>query len=372
MITPAFVLEQDKLQSNLEKVAYIQNESGVEFILAFKAFAQWRFFNLINQTIPTATASSLWEAKLCYEEYKSKAHTYSPAYLPNEIDDILQYSSHITFNSLNQFNTYKTLAKTKGVSVGIRINPEYSDVETDIYNPCAPGSRLGIALEELSNGIPEGVDGFHFHTLCESSAAATCGLIDQCEAVMGAHFQKISWLNFGGGHLVNKEGYDAPLLISRIKQLRTDYPHLKVYIEPGSAILWNSGFLRSNVLDIVDNKGIKTAILNVSFTCHMPDTLEMPYRPNLVIGSSDADAFENKYRLGGVSCLSGDYLDEYSFPSPLNIGDTIIFKDMLHYTLVKTTMFNGVGHPDVLLKTNNGSEEPIRSFDYNDYKSRMC
>jgi len=366
-----YILQEEELNKNLQLIKRVETESGVKIILAFKAFAQWKLFPLINKSISTATASSLWEAKLCAEEYGNKAHTYSPAYLPNQMAEILTYSSHITFNSLDQLRRYTRQSQEANVSIGLRVNPHYSDVTTELYNPAASSSRLGVSIDTIKNQMPA-VDGMHFHTLCESDANATCQLIDTIESKIGDHFGALKWLNFGGGHLITKKGYDIELLIRRIKKLKSDYPHLTIYLEPGSAVLWETGYLTSSVLDIVESDGIKTAILDISFTCHMPDTLEMPYRPNIKEGSADAQTHNHQYRLGGVSCLAGDYLERYSFPYRLRVGDTLTFLDMMHYTLVKSTMFNGVKHPSIGLEKMNGEIELIKEYTYQDYRDRMC
>ena len=367
--SPAYIIEEAKLIRNLELLQKVQKDAGIDIILALKAYANWQTFPLIKQYLKGATASSLNEAKLILDEMGCKAHTYSPAYLPNEFDDLLGCSSHITFNSLNQFEQHKQKAIKAGVSIGLRINPEYSDVETDLYNPCAEGSRLGVLAEKLLE-LPQEIDGFHSHTLCESDSFAVEKVLQNIEAKFGKHLPNLKWLNLGGGHLMTKKGYNIEHLIQVLKAFKMKFPNLAIILEPGSAIAWQTGVLKSTVLDVVENKGIKTAILDVSFTCHMPDVLEMPYRPTIT-GATDYDTGKFVYRLGGVSCLAGDFIAEYSFEKELNIGSTVIFEDMIHYTTVKTTQFNGVSHPSIVLLKQNKKVEVLKDYSYPDFKNRL-
>lgn len=370
--SPSYVIEEDLLRKNLSLIRSVKERAGVNIILAFKAFATWKAFPIIKEYISYSTASSPWEAKLAFEEMGSKAHTYSPAYTKEDFPTIMDCSSHITFNSLTQFqNFYKDTVEHGRISCGLRINPEYSDVETDLYNPAAPGSRLGIVREELGNSLPEGIEGLHFHTLCESDSYALENTLMHVEAKFGEFLPKIKWLNMGGGHLMTRKGYDIEHLISLLTNFKKKYPNLEIIMEPGAAFVWQTGVLVSKVVDIVENKGIKTAILNVSFTCHMPDCLEMPYKP--VVRGAYQEAVEGKpsYRLGGNSCLSGDFIGDWSFDQELKIGDRIIFEDMIHYTVVKTSMFNGVPHPNLCIWKQDNSLEVYRRFGYEDYKNRM-
>lgn len=369
---PAYILDESLLRKNLELIDCVQKSAGVEVILAFKGFAMWSAFPLVRQYLNGATASSLFEAKLCFEEMKTKAHTYCAAYVPKDFDEIMKYSSHITFNSVNQYLTYKEkIANFKEkITCGIRVNPEYSEVETDLYNPCTPGSRLGASVENFKDGLPDGVEGLHFHALCESSSFELEKVLESFEKLFGHFIPKLKWLNMGGGHLMTRKGYDIEHLISVLKRFKAKYPNLSLILEPGSAIAWQTGDLTSTVLDIVDNKGIKTLMLDTSFTAHMPDCLEMPYRPK-IIGASDPIIGKPTYRIGGTSCLSGDYLDLYSFENEVKIGDILVFQDMIHYTMVKTTMFNGVNHPDIVIWRESGEAELIRRFEYEDYKGRL-
>lgn len=368
--SPCFVLNENKLRENLETINRVKSESRTEIILAFKAFAMWSAFPIIREYIPCSTASSLAEARLAFEEMGSKAHTYAPAYSEKEFGDIIKYSSHITFNSLAQFEKFSAHAISKGISCGLRINPEYSEVETDLYNPCSPGSRLGILAEALGSQLPEGVEGLHFHNLCESNSFALEKTLLSVEKKFGHLLHQVKWLNMGGGHLMTRDGYNVDHLIMVLKSFRAKYPHLHLILEPGSAFAWRTGELVSTVLDIVENKGIKTAMLDVSFSCHMPDCLEMPYKP-AIVGATDPISGKPTYRMGGNSCLAGDFVGSWSFDKELQPGDLIVFEDMIHYTMVKTTMFNGVSHPSIGIWTKENEFRLVREFGYEDYKGRL-
>ena len=378
--TPYYRIEERLLRNNLALIRRTAEEAGVEFILAFKAFALWKTFFIFRDYIAHTTASSPNEARLAFEEFGSKAHTYSPAYEDKDFDTIMRCSSHITFNSLQQFEHFypRIVENGKLISCGLRINPQYSEIETTLYNPCAPGSRFGILAEQLPDKLPEGVEGFHCHNHCESSAAALVHTLEHIEARFGKWLPAIKWLNLGGGHLLTRKDYDVRLLIDTLKSFKARYPQLHLILEPGSAFAWQTGDLFASVVDIVENDGIKTAILNVSFTCHMPDCLEMPYWPAIrgaeTLEPLQAAGREREplvYRLGGNSCLSGDFMGYWRFEQPLQIGDTIRFLDMIHYTTVKTNMFNGIPHPSLVLLRENGEEELLRRFGYEDYRDRM-
>jgi carboxynorspermidine decarboxylase len=368
--SPSFILEEEKLVANLEKIAGVQAAADIHIILALKAFSMWPMFPLVGKYLTGATASSLGEARLIFEEMGVKAHTYSPAYLPEEFSDLLKYSSHLTFNSLSQFHQFEEEINNSEVSAGLRVNPEYSEVETDLYNPASPVGRLGETRPNLPDTLPQGIDGLHFHTLCESSSFTFERTLAVFEEKFSTYFSQLKWVNFGGGHLMTRADYDREHLVGVLKAFKARHPHLQVIMEPGSAIAWQTGFLLTRVLDIVENHGVKTAILDVSFTAHMPDTLEMPYRP-AIRNATDPVAGKPTYRLGGVSCLAGDYMTEYSFDQPLKIGDRMILEDMIHYTMVKTTMFNGVKHPDIAVLRANGKLEVLRTFTYEDFKNRL-
>ena len=373
---PVYVLEEAKLRNNLSLISSIAKEADIEIILAFKAYALWKTFPIFREYINATTASSLYEAKLGYNEFGAPTHTFSPAYTDYEIDEIAQCSSHLVFNSLSQFNRFHLRAKqaNSNISIGLRVNPEYSEVETLLYNPCAAGTRFGVSADKLPQQLPADIEGFHIHCHCENSSDVFERTLQHIEDKFSQWFEQIKWINFGGGHLMTRKDYDIKRLISILKKFKTKYPHLKVILEPGSAFAWQTGPLVSQVVDIVEDKGITTAILNVSFTCHMPDCLEMPYYPNVRTAKhvEDSEQHEkNVYRLGGNSCLSGDWLGYWKFDHELQIGENIVFEDMLHYTTVKTNMFNGITHPDIALLKQDGELETLRNFTYNDYKQRM-
>lgn len=378
--SPSYIVEEEKLRRNLLHISQIAERAGVEFILAFKAFALWKTFPVFREYIAHTTASSLYEARLAFEEFGSKAHTYSPAYEASTFAEILKCSSHVTFNSLTQYARFypMVLEAEEKVSCGLRINPEYSEIETDLYNPCAPGSRFGILASELSEELPAGIEGFHCHNHCESSSHALARSLEVVEAKFGKWLDKIQWLNLGGGHLVNRKDYDADFLVDTLRGFKQRHPNLKVILEPGSAFAWQTGPLVSQVVDIVENSGVKTAIVNVSFTCHMPDCLEMPYWPAVrgaeTLEGGDACGHETEpcvYRIGGNSCLSGDFMGYWRFEEPLEVGDFVIFEDMIHYTTVKTNMFNGIHHPSLCMLHQNGEMELLKEFRYEDYRDRM-
>ena len=373
--SPCYVVEENLLRRNLSLIQHVAEEADVEIILAFKAFALWKTFPIFREYISHTTASSLYEARLAFEEFGSLAHTYSPAYVEKEFPDILRCSSHLTFNSLSQYERFYPLAKESGVSLGIRINPEYSEIETELYNPCAPGSRFGVLASQLPEVLPEGIEGFHCHCHCESSSEALEHTLFHLEEKFGHWLPKLKWLNLGGGHLMTRADYDVPRLVRILKGLHVRYPQLHIILEPGSAFAWQTGPLISQVVDIVENKGIQTAILNVSFTCHMPDCLEMPYHPAVrgaqIVEEAKLSNSPHLYRLGGNSCLSGDYMGYWAFDHHLQIGEYIVLEDMIHYTPVKTTMFNGIHHPSLAILRADHSIEVLRTSTYEDYRDRM-
>ena len=370
---PCYVMEEDKLRRNLSLIRDVSRRADVNIILAFKAFALWKSFGVFREYIQSTTASSLYEARLAKEEFGEKAHTYSPAYVDEEFDEIVKCSSHITFNSLSQYERFGERARAAGVKCGLRINPEYSEIETELYNPCAPGSRFGVLAEQLGNTLPEGISGLHVHCLCENGSDTLVRTLEHVEARFASVLKQAEWLNLGGGHLMTRDEYDIELLVKTLQGLHNRYPQLKIIMEPGSAFAWQTGYLLAKVVDIVENKSIKTAILNVSFTCLMPDCLEMPYHP-AVRGAKvrlDTDKGENVYRLGGNSCLSGDFMSAWEFDKPLKVGDEVIFEDMIHYTTVKTNMFNGISHPSIGMMHSDGRFELFRKYKYEDYRDRM-
>ena len=371
--SPAFVLDEILLRRNLALIQSVQQASGAEIILAFKAFALWKAFPIFKEYIQCSTASSIFEAQLGFEEMGQRTHTYSPAYTEENFPAFLKFSSHITFNSLQQFERFKPMVDAYSeypISCGLRINPEYSSVETDLYNPCAPGSRMGVTVARLGNALPDGIEGLHFHTLCESNSFELEKTLDVVRRRFGHLLPSLKWLNMGGGHLMTKKGYNTDHLIHILKAFKAEFPNLKLVMEPGSAFVWETGQLVSTIVDIVENRGVKTAILDVSFACHMPDCLEMPYKPKIV-GATDPIQGKPTYRMGGNSCLAGDFMDGWSFDQALKIGDQIVFEDMIHYTIVKTTLFNGIGHPAIVFHSSEGKNLIWRTFGYEDYKSRM-
>lgn len=367
---PCYVIEEDLLRRNLSLIKSVAERAGVEIILAFKAFALWKSFPIFREYIHHTTASSPYEARLAFEEFGSKAHTYSPAYEEETFGEILRCSSHVTFNSLTQLNHFAPQARAAGVSVGLRINPGYSEIETELYNPCAPGSRFGVAPYQLSQSTVALVDGFHVHNHCESSAEAFVRSLQHVEEKFSSWFSQLKWINFGGGHLMTRKDYNVDLLVQTLKDFHRRWPHLHVILEPGSAFAWQTGPLIARVVDIVENHDIRTAILNVSFTCHMPDCLEMPYQPEVRYAAQQGEGY--RYRLGGNSCLSGDVMGDWWFDHELQIGEVIIFEDMIHYTTVKTTMFNGIQHPSIGMLHSDGTFELYKQFCYEDYRDRMC
>ncbi|MDR2138641.1 MAG: carboxynorspermidine decarboxylase [Tannerella sp.] len=370
--SPCYVVEEQRLRDNIARIEDVKKRAGVEVILALKAFAMWKTFPVIRERISGATASSVHEARLVFEEMGTLAHTYTPACTEATFPLLMKYSSHITFNSLSQYERFRPMLQTadRHISCGLRINPEHSTVKTALYNPCAPGSRLGMVRESLGNTLPEGIEGLHFHTLCESTSFDLEQTLRAVEARFGVFLPQIRWLNMGGGHLMTRKGYDTAHLIGLLRSFKARYPRLQVILEPGSAFTWQTGFLLTTVADIVENKGIQTAIIDASFSCHMPDCLEMPYRP-VIRGALEATPGKPTYRIGGCSCLSGDCMGDWSFEQPLKVGDKLIFEDMIHYTVVKTTMFNGIPHPSIALWTTDGKLELLRTFRYEDYRQRM-
>ena len=378
MKTPVYIIEETLLRRNLALISEVARRTDSQWILAFKAFALWKTFPIFREYISSTTASSLSEARLAFEEFGAKAHTYSPAYKDEEFDDIVRCSSHLTFNSLSQYERFHERAGE--CSLGLRINPEYSEVETLLYNPCAPGTRFGVTADKLPAQLPSDIRGFHCHCHCESGSDVFERSLQHIEEKFSKWFPQIEWINFGGGHLVTRKDYDIERLVRIVQGFHERYPHLKVIFEPGSAFAWQTGPLVSSVVDIVEDKGIRTAILDVSFTCHMPDCLEMPYYPE-VRGAQHVEHVEptaksqqpkaNTYRLGGNSCLSGDWMGYWAFDHELQVGEEIVFEDMIHYTTVKTNTFNGISHPSIAMLHSDGTLEMLREYGYEDYRSRM-
>ena len=375
--SPCYVVEESLLRRNLTLIQNVAQRAGVEIILAFKAFALWKTFPIFREYISHTTASSLSEARLAAELFGSKAHTCSPAYTDEEFETIVSCSSHITFNTLSQYRRFYRQSLGR-CSLGLRVNPEYSEIETELYNPCAAGSRFGILAADLPSSLPEGIEGFHIHCHCESGSDVFARTLKHIEEKFSPWFAQLKWINFGGGHLMTRADYDVDPLISTLQDFRSRDPHLNIVLEPGSAFAWQTGPLVTRVVDIVENSGVKTAIINASFTCHMPDCLEMPYHPAIrhaqTLETDNLDTartLPHTYRIGGNSCLSGDFMGLWQFDHDLCIGETLIFEDMIHYTTVKTNTFNGITHPSIGMLHSDGMFELLRRYGYEDYRDRM-
>ncbi len=379
LATPYYIVYEDKLRDNMRKLKEVESRAGVKIIMAFKANALWKTFPIISEYFKASTASSLNEMKLSLDYLGEDVHAYCPVYTDSSFPQFLKGCSHITFNSLAQFNKYYPLIKqhneslsdtSRKVSAGLRINPRCSVIETDIYNPMLPGSRFGVEAEEIGE-LPEGLEGFHFHALCESDSHDLEKVLNVVEEKYGKWLDKIKWLNMGGGHLITRKDYDTEHLIGLLKAFKERHPGLEIIMEPGSAFTWQTGDLVTEVLDVVENSGIKTAIIDASFACHMPDCLEMPYKPVIAEALSDEQTDGYSYRLGGNSCPSGDYVGGWRFDKPLKVGDRLRLMDMNHYTTVKTNMFNGIQHPSIWLSTTDGELKLLREYTYDDYRQRM-
>jgi len=367
--SPCYVLDEKYFTENLQLIGQLREKAGIRILLALKGFAMWSTFPLLKNYLDGATASSLHEAMLCHEEFGLKTHLCAPVYLEKEIEQITDIASHITFNSLQQFFRFRDFASRKKLKMAIRINPEYSEVRTEIYNPCIPGSRLGTTRTELGNDLPAGISGLHFHTLCEQNAEVLENTLMVIEEKFGNLLGIIDWINIGGGHHFTRTDYDVDRFIYVIRKFKKKYD-LDIIAEPGEAIGWQTGFLVATVEDIIHANGIKTAMLDVSFSAHMPDCLEMPYKPK-IWGALEPTPGLPTYRMGGNTCLAGDFIGDYSFHQSLKPGDQLIFDDMIHYTMVKTTTFNGVNLPSIGIWKEDNSFQLIRSFGYEDYKSRL-
>lgn len=368
--TPCYVCEESLLEKNLELLDYVQQRSGAKIILALKGFAMWSTFDLVKRYLHGCTASGLHEAKLAYEKFGKEVHTYSPAFNDEDIQEIAKISDHIVFNSPSQLMRFKDVVKSinPNVSLSIRINPEVSSSPVDIYNPCGIYSRLGTTLANFDESVLEHIEGLNFHALCEQDADALEEVLEAFEEKFSKYFKGLKYINFGGGHHITRKGYDVEKLISLISDFRAKYD-VEVYLEPGEAVGWQTGFLISSVLDTFKN-GMNVAILDTSAEAHMPDTLAMPYRA-MVRGSGEAGEKAHTYRFGGNTCLAGDIMGDYSFDEPLKVGDKVIFEDQIHYTFVKNTTFNGIRLPSLAIWRKNGTIDIIKDFGYEDYKNRL-
>lgn len=374
--TPCYLLNEESLEINLQILHMIEQEADVKIICALKGFAFWHEFPMVSHYLSGATASSVNEARLIYEEMNTEAHTYCPVYTPKEFPMLLQMSSHLTFNTLTQYEQLLPIYKSIGkkASLGLRINPEYSEVTTDLYNPTIEGSRLGIRRHQLGATLPEEIEGLHCHALCENDSYTLERTLQAMEAKFSDLLLQARWLNLGGGHLITREGYDVDHLISLLRGLHERYPNLEeIILEPGEAVGWQTGVLVAEVQDIIPCKDFSIAMLDTSFACHMPDCLEMPYKPTIINARDAQPGDKYVYRMGGNSCLAGDYMGmgDYAFKEPLEVGEKIIFDDMIHYTMVKTTFFNGIKHPNIAVWTKEGELDIIRQFDYEDYKNKL-
>ncbi|TRZ37203.1 carboxynorspermidine decarboxylase [Niallia circulans] len=368
--SPSYVVDERLLKKNLETLNYVQEKTGAKILLALKGFSMHSVFPLVSKYLTGVTSSSLFEARLGFEKMGKEVHSYAPAYMDSEFDELMSYTDHIVFNSFAQWDRFKDKVKNadKKIDVGIRINPEYSEIETELYNPCAPYSRFGVTLDNFDADRLDEIDGLHFHTMCEQNSDTLKRTLKVVDEKFGEHIKKVKWLNLGGGHHITRPDYDIETLIECILYLKEKYD-VEVYLEPGEAIALNTGYLVSTVLDVMKN-GMDLAILDTSATCHMPDVLEMPYRPN-IIGAGMPGEYEYTYRLGGMTCLSGDVIGDYSFKEPLKPGDKIVFCDMAHYTMVKNHMFNGVNLPSIVSYNDEEGIKVIRQFKFEDYSNRL-
>lgn len=368
--SPCYVVDERLLTKNLEVLNSVQERTGAKILLALKGFSMHSTFPLVGKYLAGVTSSSLFEARLGFEKMGKEVHAYAPAYVDSEFDELLQYTDHIVFNSFDQWNRFKDKVKNadKKIETGLRINPEYSEIETQLYNPCAPYSRFGVTLANFKPEELDGIDGLHFHTMCEQNSDTLKRTIKVVDEKFGEYIKKMKWINFGGGHHITRPDYDIETLVESILFIKEKY-NVDVYLEPGEAIALNTGYLATTVLDIVNN-GMDIAILDTSATCHMPDVLEMPYRPN-IIGAGMPREKEYTYRLGGMTCLAGDVIGDYSFDEPLKPGDRLIFCDMAHYTMVKNHMFNGVNLPSIASFNEEEGMKVIRQFRFEDYSNRL-
>ncbi|PIC66040.1 carboxynorspermidine decarboxylase [Sporosarcina sp. P21c] len=368
--SPSYVVDEKLLIANLEKMKFVTDQTGCKILLAQKGFSMFAVYPLIGQYLHGVTSSGVFEARLGFEEMGKEVHTYAPAFQENEFEEILRYSDHLVFNSFAQWKQFKSQVQKqeKSIECGIRINPEYSEIEVDMYNPCFTYSRFGVTLDNFEADELEGISGLHFHTMCEQNSDTLWRTIQIIDEEFGPHLQKMKWINFGGGHHITRADYDLETLIRCIRFMQDKY-NLDVYLEPGEAVALNTGFLVSTVLDTMHN-GMDIAILDTSASCHMPDVLEMPYRPE-IIGAGMPNEKAHTYRLGGPTCLAGDVIGDYSFDQPLQPGDRLVFCDMAHYSMVKNNTFNGVNLPSIVLHTANDEINVVKQFGYEDFRQRL-
>lgn len=369
--SPCYIVDERLLRKNLEILDSVQKRTGCSILLALKGFSMTSMMPIVGEYLKGITASSLNEAHLGHEFMGKEVHAYAPAFLEDEFEELMSYCDHLVFNSFAQWEKYKDIVKSnpsKTIECGLRVNPEYSEIEVDIYNPCSANSRMGITIANFKPELLDGIDGLHFHTLCEQNSDALANTLPHLEEKFGPYLQQMKWLNFGGGHHITRDDYDIESLVRSIEYMRDKYD-LKIYLEPGEAIALNTGYLVSTVLDIVNN-GMEIAILDASAACHMPDVLEMPYRPNIIDAGKPGEK-PYTYRLGGNTCLAGDIIGDYSFDEPLKVGDRLVFMDMAHYTMVKNNTFNGVNLPSIASYNEEDGIKVHKTFGYKDYISRL-
>lgn len=368
--SPAYLVDERLLTKNLETLNYVQEKSGAKILLAQKGFSMHAVYPLVGKYLHGVTSSSLFEARLGFEEMGKEVHVYAPAYVDREFDELLRYSDHMVFNSFDQWSRFKQRVQNapKQISCGIRVNPEYSEIEVPLYDPCYNFSRMGVTLPNFRPDELDGIDGLHFHTMCEQNSDTLERTLKVVEEKFGQYLHGMKWLNFGGGHHITRPDYDLDTLIKCILHMKETY-NVEIYLEPGEAVALNTGYLVATVLDTMHN-GMDIAILDTSAECHMPDVLAMPYRPG-IIGAGEPGEFAHTYRLGGMTCLAGDVIGDYSFPEPLKYGDKLIFTDMAHYSMVKNHMFNGVNLPAIASYNEAEGLKVIREFEYSDFSGRL-
>lgn len=370
--TPFYLIEENKLRINLSILAYLQEKANIKILFALKSFANTTILPIISQYLYGGAASSLYEATLINKCFKQKAHTFSPAFTGKDFEQIAALSDYIIFNSIKQYETFYKYCISKGINIGLRINPEYSEIKSNLYNPAAPGSRFGITKDKFPEQLPEFVNGLHFHSMSENNHITAEKVINKVIEQFDEHLAQVKWLNIGGGYLVTAENFDVETFITTLQKFKLKYPQIQLFMEPGEAIIYKTGFLAASVVDFVENKGIKNAILNISFRNHAPYYVFMPRAPQ-IINKSESKNGKHKYRLAGCTCMTGDYISNkiYSFDTPLKIGDKLIFEDMIHYTIVDNTMFNGINVPDIYYLKQDNSLQLLKSFTFEDFMNRI-
>lgn len=372
LTTPYYLIEEAKLLRNLKILKYLQEKANINILFSLKSFANSTLLPVISQYLQGGSASSLYEAIMVNAFFRKKAHTYSPAFTAKEFEQISELSNYIVFNSITQYETYYPKCVAKKINIGLRINPEYSEIESRLYNPAIPGSRFGITKDKMPKQLPEFVNGLHFHSLSENNHVTAENVINKTIEHFDEQLRQVTWLNIGGGYLVTGEDFDIEAFIRIIQKLKLKFPHIRLFMEPGEAIIFKTGILAASVIDIVINKGIVNAILDISFRNHAPYYVFMPRSP-IIRNIPESKDGKHKYQLAGSSCMTGDYISNkiYSFDSPLKIGDKLIFEDMIHYTIVDSTMFNGINMPDIVYLKEDGSIDHLKTYTYEDFTSRL-